>query len=300
VAKSTTCTWCPFIDGGTPVGYENYPMEVFLPFALADPFPAPGGGLRNVLSLWGPGLFPGQNLNNTSINIDFKWWDGRERPFFGSVNEHILLRPLGGATIAGLDQPIDPIRFSVPNFVCGHDSAGTKAENDGFPRTGTATAGCGTPDVPDTAHYSDNFENGPDNNDPGHTMQSSTSIGWWRFKLRRDGLAPVPFTGNINAAHSGRGLVGVVLSSTPGAAGTGVGDATRLWHKDPCLISQSDDAFGPPHLNFPNANAVLTANRISIFNIFNLNVQKTYCGSSNPLTAGFTGPAADPVGLPAP
>jgi hypothetical protein len=302
-AKSTTCFWCPRIDGGTPVGYENYPMEVFLPFALADPFPAPGGGLRNVLSLWGPGLFPGQNLNNTSINIDFKWWDGRERPFFGSVNEHILLRPLGGASIAGLDQPIDPIRFSVPNFVCGHDSAGTKAENDGFPRTGTNPSTCGTPDVPDTAHPSDNFENGPDSNDPGHTMQNSTSIGWWRFKLRRDGLAPNPF----NTAHSGRGLVGVVLSSTPGAAGTGVGDATRLWHKDPCLISQSDDAFGPPHLLFPGDRSQLHASRLSLFNIYGLDAQKSFCNSSSPRTPGFAEPGepsdttiGEPDGLPTP
>jgi hypothetical protein len=40
----------------------------------------------------------------------------------------------------------------------------------------------------------------------------------------------------------------VVLSTTPGSAFTGVGDATRLWHKDPCEVAQSADNFGPPHV----------------------------------------------------
>ena len=44
-----------------------------------------------------------------------------------------------------------------------------------------------------------------------------------------------------------RGLVGVVFSSTPGASAIGVGDATRLWHKAPCKVAQSDQSWGPPH-----------------------------------------------------
>jgi hypothetical protein len=274
-AKSTFCFFCQFLDSGTAVGYENYPMEVFLPFALTDPFPTQGGLLRNVLSLWGPGLLPGANLNNTTINIDWRWWDGRERVFFNSVNDHSLIRPLGGAAIAGLDQPIDPARFNVANFICGHDSTGNKAENDGFPRTGTSATACGAPDVPDPTHKSDNFESSPDFNNPGHSIQTSTPIGWWRFKLRRDQEPPTFFSGS---PHSGRGLVGVVLSSTPGAVAIGVGDATRLWHKDPCKLSQSADTYGPPHVDqaslFRNS---LRGDIVSLFNIFSVSDQGYIC-----------------------
>jgi hypothetical protein len=275
-AKSTTCVVCASIDGGTQVGYENYPMEVFLPFALADDFPAPGGGLRNVLSLWGPGLLPGANLNNTTINIDFRWWDGRENPFSGSVNFHSLIRPLGGDGLPGLDPPLDQTGFRVSNFVCGLAGVG-QAENDGFPRSGGGAL-CGPPGNPpllggDILHSSDNFQSTPDVTNSGHRIQSSTPIGWWRFTLRRDNLPPNPFTGNNAWQHSGRGLVGVVLTSTPGAASTGVGDATRLWHKDPCEVTQSSETLGPPHVRDREAHP----DEISVFNIFSLFNQKQIC-----------------------
>jgi hypothetical protein len=283
-AKSTSCPFCDSVDGGSEVGYENYPMEVFLPFALADPFPTQGGNLRNVLSLWGPGLFPGANLSDTSINIDVNWWDGRERAFFNSVNAHSLIRPLGGATLDGLDQPIDPDRFNAANFVCGHDSTGNNAENDGFPRTGSASTGCGAPDVPDPTHQSDNFESSPDNNDPGHTIQSSTPIGWWRFRLRKDGKSPI-----LGGEHSGRGLVGVVLSSTPGVSAIGVGDATRLWHKESCKLAQSAQTYGPPHLRdggvwLNKSSSLAPRDLVSLFNIFTLGDQGKICAGL------FTGP----------
>ncbi len=296
-AKALPCATCADIDGGEPVGYENYPMEVYLPFAFADGFPAPGGALRNFLSLWGPALLAGGNLTSASINLDFRWWDGRERPFLGSVSAHALIRPLGGPTIAGLDSPLDPSRFNVANFTCGHNTTGTRAENDGFPRSGTDATNCGSPTAADTAHPSDNFESAGGINVAGHSIQNSTPIGWWRFRLRPDNLVPpaaAGFAGDENANHSGRGLVGVVLSAPqpriiippgiglglsssvvpvgppfsvpvgpppglnpPGVApfppgssglpGIAVGDATRLWHEDPCEIGQSGQTVGPPH-----------------------------------------------------
>jgi hypothetical protein len=259
-------------------------MEVFLPFAVADPFPVGNLGLRNILSLWGPGLFPGDNLNDTSINIDVKWWDGRERAFSTSVNAHSLIRPLGGAPLPGLDNPIDPSRFSTTNFVCGHDTTGSKAENDGFPRIGAASTACGAPDVQDAAHPSDNFEDGPDITSPGHTIQSSTPIGWWRFKLRSDGRSPIR-----GGVHSGRGLVGVLLSSTPGANGVGIGDTVRLWHKAGCKLAQSAQTYGPPHLRdgavWLNKSAVFSPGDLaSLFNTFALGDQGKICAGL------FTGP----------
>ena len=276
-AKATACPVCETVGGGAEVGYENYPMEVFLPFALADSFPTQGGPLRNLLSLWGPPLFAGGNLNDTSINLDFKWWDGRERAFAGSVADHSIVRPLGGASIAGLASPLDASRFDVANFVCGHDGAGTKAENDGFPRAGTSATACGAPDVPDTAHPSDNFESTPDITSSGHQIQSSTAIGWWRFRLRSDGASPI-----IGAAHSGRGLVGVVLSSTTGAGAGGFGDAIRLWHKGACKLAQSNQTYGPPHLRDGGvwSNPISTfvpEDLVSLFNIFALDNQGRIC-----------------------
>lgn len=282
-AKATACPMCETIGGGTPVGYENYPMEVFLPFALADSFPTQGGLLRNVLSLWGPPLFAGGNLSDTSINIDFKWWDGRERAFSGSIIGHSIIRPLGGVSIAGLDTPLDASRFDVANFSCGDDAGGTKAENDGFPRSGSNAAACDPPGFPDPAHPSDNFENSGDLSAVGHTIQSSTPIGWWRFRLRSDGSSPLP-----GASHSGRGLVGVLLSSTTGAEVNGVGDAIRLWHKGGCRLAQSNQTFGPPHLRdggaWSNTSSSFTpGDLISLFNIFNLDNQGRIC------SGGFTG-----------
>jgi hypothetical protein len=112
-AKATYCPACAVIDGGTEVGYENYPMEVYLPWSYADGWPAPGGTLRNVLSLWGPPLFPGRPVANTNLDIAWKWWDGRERAKSGSTGGHAIVRPLGGDTIAGLDAPIDGQGFNV-------------------------------------------------------------------------------------------------------------------------------------------------------------------------------------------
>ncbi len=252
-AKATGCSPCEAIDQGTEVGYENYPMEVVLPFSFAENFPAPAGALRNLLSLWGPTLLPGQDLTGTAISIQFKWWDGRERFFASSIGGHSIIRPLGGTTpVLGSDPPIDP-KFSISNFVCGHSAGNSigKAENDGFPRAGTNSVACGAPDVADPQHPSDNFENSPDINDIGHTIQTSTPIGWWRFQLESDGKVPSGFdnTGS-DFAHSGRGLVGVLISSTTGSNFNGVGDAWRLWHKDECRIAQSGVTLGPPHIGF--------------------------------------------------
>jgi len=257
-ARATSCGVCAFIDGGTPVGYEPFPIEVMLPFALADPFPTQGGGLRNVLALWGPSVLPGADLSNTSISLDWRWWDGRERVFTGSTIAHSLIRPLGGSALAGLDPPLDSSRFTTTNFVCGHATTAGRAENDGFPRSGTSATACGAPDVADTAHPSDNFEANPEITNSGHTIQSSTPIGWWRFLLRRDGKPPlglVTFDRGVEPDkldHSGRGLVGVVLSSTPGASAIGVGDATRLWHKETCEKASSGQSYGPPHTEVRN------------------------------------------------
>lgn len=286
-SRTTSCGSCARIDGGTKVGYEAYPMEVFLPFALADPFPTGGGSLRNVLSLWGPGLLPGANLNNSSLNIDFKWWDGRERPFTGSINAHSLIRPLGGATIGGLDSPLDAVRFNVTNFVCGHTAVVGRAENDGFPRTGASAIACGAPDVADIAHPSDNFESSPDINAQGHQIQSSTPIGWWRFLLRRDGQVPISLLSRFSQAldHSGRGLVGVVLSTTIGNTnGTGVGDATRLWHKAPCELSQSGLAWGPPHKQMSEDQLSQLGSDdvvLPIFNVFSFIEQGDLCDAED-------------------
>ena len=294
-ARTTSCGPCAKLDGGTKIGYEPYPMEVFLPFALADPFTlvpsAPGAPLRNVLSLWGPSLNPGGNLSNTSISLDFKWWDGRERFFTGSVIAHSLIRPLGGNAIGGLDPPLDSIRFNSANFVCGHTAVAGKAENDGFPRAGTSATACGAPDVADTAHPSDNFEATPDITNSGHQIQSSTAIGWWRFLLRRDGQIPSTLNNYISGRidegiardHSGRGLVGVVLSSTPGSVGNGVGDATRLWHKASCEISQSGLAWGPPHkyISEDQDMDLGSDNILPYFNVFTFLEQGERCNGED-------------------
>ena len=284
-AKATACPICATAGGGAAVGYENYPMEVFLPFGLADPFPTQGGPLRNLLSLWGPGLFPGASLGDTSVSVSFKWWDGRERAFSGSVSAHTLIRPLGGAPIAGLDAPLDSGRFTVGNFVCGHNAGGAKAENDGFPRSGIDATDCGAPLASgDPDHPSDNFENSGEPNLAGHTIQSSTPIGWWRFRLAEGGNPPI-----LGGANSGRGLVGVVLSSTPGAVAIGIGDAVRLWHKAACKLAQSNQTYGPPHLRdggvwLNKASSLSPGELVSLFNVFDLSDQGKICDGV------FTGP----------
>ena len=249
-AKSTTCLICDSLRGNTEVGYEPYPMEVFLPFAFADGVTAPGGKLSNLLFLFSPNLFPGEVLNPDEYDLNIQVWDGRERFVNFDIGAHFIIRTLGDPGQSGQDAPGSILTtFNVANFTCGHTAGnGTLPfENDGRPRTQPTTADIGACGANNTAfndpeHLSDNFEAGPNE-------QSSNPIGWWRFQLQRAGDLP-NFPGNLRTLtdNSGRGLVGVVLSTTPGAAFTGVGDATRLWHKDPCEVAQSGDNFGPPHV----------------------------------------------------
>lgn len=259
--------------------------------AFADGFPSPGGGLRNVLSLWGPALLPGGNLNATSISVDFKWWDGRERPFIGSIISHAVIRPLGGPALTGLDSPLDFSRFNVANFVCGHTTTAGQAENDGFPRSGTDATACGAPDVPDPNHKSDNFQNTGDLDVLGHRIQPSTPIGWWRFRLLSDNQPPNGVgeaLGVDNIDHSGRGLVGLVLSAPPpktrrppGVPPHRVGDAVRLWHEDPCELAQSGLSFGPPHVRDKLfsilRNQADTGSFIAFFNVHKFAGQELLC-----------------------
>lgn len=269
-AQAAPCLTCAIIDDGSPVGYENYPMEVYIPFGFADDMTAPAGKLRNILSLWAPGLLPGGNLNGTFITVDWKWWDGRERHRFGSIPDvHSIIRPLGGDPIAGLDAPIDSSGFRLSNFVCGQASP-SQAENDGFPRNGSPADNCapGAPGYsvgsPDTADPSDNFENLPDINSLGHSMQASIPIGWWRFQLRRDNLPP---TADPDTDHSGRGLVGVLLSPSGGTTPFfAVGDSWRLWHKEPCGIAQSAETRGPLHTDPIFKNDADFGELVSLFN----------------------------------
>lgn len=309
-AKATSCHLCGEVDGGTQVGYEAYPMEVYMPWAYADLWAAPGGHLRNVLSLWGPALMPGGNLSDTTISLSWKWWDGRERWKEGSKIKHSVIAPLGGPGIAGLDSPLDTAGFVVTNFTCDHAPGGGvtgfgsapfsgKAENDGFPRVGSAAGGqgcgpgnaAGVLSAADAEHTSDNFESAPDIDAVGHSIQQSTSLGWWRFQLRRDQKPPVAFNPALD--HSGRGLVGVVLSTsaetTPFFA---VGDSWRLWHKDPCGIAQSAETIGPPHLR--DAGVYLAANAntapplvgagdiVSFFNALPVDLEALICNLSWP------------------
>ncbi len=292
-ARTTTCSICAHIDGGTAMGYENYPMEVMLPFALVDGFPTTPP-LRNILSLWGPGLLPADDLTNTNITIQFHWWDGRERRFNGSRGRHSIIAPLGNVAFGGLDPPLDS-RFRVENFVCGHATTPDKAENDGFPRTGTDARDCGpTLGPPDTADPSDNFE-----------VQSSTPISWWRFRLERDGQVPSAVataiasagacsnssSSNVCANHSGRGLVGVVLSHTLGAITAGIGDSTRLWHKEPCRIASSQFTWGPPHVDnrqiSQDENLLAIGfgldnhDAVAIFNVLSFNTEHRLCQSDD-------------------
>jgi hypothetical protein len=256
-AKAVACPACASIDAGTAVGYENYPMEVYLPSALADGSSPPGGGgaIQNSLALWAPALMPGGLM--TGFNVDFKWWDGRERSegFTGNRFVHSINEPL-----SSVDN-----RFDVANFVCGHAATGLKAENDGFPRSGTDATDCGAPAAPDPSHKSDNFDDQP-----------STPMGWWRFQLTFD-EGPIPATGP-NSVHTGRGLVGVALSSpqpdAKGAQEVGPGVATRLWHEDPCEIAQSGDTIGPPH----KGHGHISDEDVALFNTFSSFRQSILCG----------------------
>jgi hypothetical protein len=250
-AKATRCNFCDNADGGTDVGYEPYPTEVFLPFALADDS---SGGISNFLSLWAPTFFPGGNLKGTAFSVQWSWYDGRERRYDGSTGGHSIMQTL---------KSMDPLRFLKANFVCGHATNLDNAENDGFPRTDSDSENCITIGALDTIHTSDNL--------PGASKQSSTPIGWWDFFK--------PISGNNEGNFPGypgllpvRGLVGVVLTSTGD-----VGDATRLWHKDPCELAPQQ-GVGPPHLrDFAfSGNAALT-NYLVFFNAFTQNVQERLC-----------------------
>jgi len=275
MAKSTTCLVCDELLSATEVGYEPYPMEVFLPFAFADGVTAPGGKLSNLLFLFSPNLFPGEALDPFEYDLNVQVWDGRERFVNFDIGAHFLIRTLGDPGQSGQDAVGSILStFNVANFTCGHTAGnGTLPfENDGRPRTGAnadiGACGANNTAFDDPQHFSDNFEAGPNE-------QSSNPIGWWRFQLARSGQPP-NFPDNFRSLtdHSGRGLVGVVLSTTPGSAFTGVGDATRLWHKDPCEVAQSGDNFGPPHVRDASLfiiDAIAPINGVggSVMTIFN-------------------------------
>ena len=246
-AKSTTCLICDDLLSATEVGYEPFPMEVFLPFAFADGVTAPGGKLSNLLFLFSPNLFPGEALDPDEYDLNIQVWDGRERFVNFDIGAHFVVRTLGDPGQSGQDAPGSILAsFNVASFTCGLAGGAGLFENDGRPRAGAnadiGACGANATAFDDVLHQSDNFEFGVHE-------QSSNPIGWWRFQLARAGQLP-NFPGNLRLLtdNSGRGLVGVVLSTTPGAAFVGVGDATRLWHKDPCEIAQSGDNFGPPHI----------------------------------------------------
>jgi hypothetical protein len=258
-AKAVNCPACAGIDGGTAVGYENYPTEVYLPFALADGNPTSGGPLGNLLSLWAPSFMPGAVMPD-NFSVEWKWWDGRERHHVNSIARHAIIDTLN---------VLEPM-FNVANFVCGHTMDPTKAENDGFPRSGTDATACGVLTVADPEHKSDNFETGPG-------VQPSTPMGWWRFNLNSD-TQPPPAAGP-HSVRSGRGLVGVVLSSTSGSGAidnltSGMGYATRLWHEDSCEIAQSGGTIGPPH----KGHGQISDENVALFNTFSLQRQKILCG----------------------
>lgn len=214
-AKSTITTTSH--DGGNLVGYEAFPTEVFLPFALAD---GSQGGLDNELYLWSPTFYPAA-LVPSSFGIDFNWWDGRERRFFGNTSDHALIDFLDN---------LDPtFFFSATNWTCDKATLVTQAEHDGAPATSPACSQAGSAGD-DTAHPSDNAQT----ESAGFT---STAIGWWDFEKTAD-------TGT--GYEGARGLVGVVISRT-GTGGLGNGDAIRLWHKDPCEVAPRGQ-IGPVHV----------------------------------------------------
>lgn len=264
-AKATSCSFCDNADGGTDVGYEPYPTEVFLPFALVD---ETSNNITNFLSLWAPTFFPGGNLKSTSFSVQWSWYDGRERRFDGSTGGHSIMQSL---------KSLDPTRFVKGNFVCGHAANLDQAENDGFPRAETGNAeACGAAGSADTVHSSDNL--------PGITKQTSTPIGWWEFFKPISGNNEGNFP-NFSGVLPVRGLVGVVLTST-GA----VGDATRLWHKDACELGPYQ-GFGPPHLRDFAFRSTDKRNYLVFFNTFTANIQTSLCEgiapSPNPPVSGF-------------
>jgi hypothetical protein len=288
-AKSTTCLLCNALDGGTTVGYEAYPQEVFIPGIIADLFTSgPGQKLSNLLALWSPNLLPGQSMDNPTIfSLDILLWDGRERPFPASTGGHAIVRTLGNPIQNGQDQPTSIVSdFNVSNFVCDHiPTVPGIYENDGHPRSGTAADNCSnTLTADDPTHTSDNLE-------VGDQLQSSTPLATWRFTLNRAGALPnFPPNFGIVTDNSGRGLVGVVLSAVtattanPSTSFAGIGEMVRLWHKDPCERSQSGNNFGPPHLRDASLfilDAVggpgVGGSAMTIFNALSLDNQDLLC-----------------------
>lgn len=254
VAKSTVTTGS-LDQANSPVGYEPFPTEVFIPFALAD---GSQGGLDNELYLWAPTFYPGA-LMPEAFGIDFNWFDGRERRFNGSTGDHSIIEFLDS---------ID-VRFNASHFTCGTTTASDVAENDGAPGVGTAgsctntTAGSGGNDA---EHPSDNLQ-------VSTIGFTSTSIGWWDIEKTDDTAGN--FTGSTTPAT--RGMVGVVISRT-GSSGLGNGDAIRLWHKDPCEVAPKGQV-GPPHLR----DRGLTATEIVEFNTKAEATKYSLCGiSGNP------------------
>lgn len=228
-AKATYCPACSGLDGGTDVGYEPFPSEVFIPYALVDDSQ---GGLINELYLWAPSFFPGDIMPD-SFAINWDWYDGRERRFNNSRQKHVYIEPL-----KTLDQA-----FQHSTFTCGHATTATVAENDGIPKVnvnGTnAVGGCSAPESTDATHQSDNTQTEL----AGFT---STSIGWWDIAKVGDTAGLFPNNVNILAT---RGMVGVIIARTDVTAQDkkGNGDAIRLWHKDPCEIAPKL-GIGPAHV----------------------------------------------------
>ena len=266
-AKATQCNYCFNIDQGNSVGYEAYPQEVFIPWVLADGFPQGGGSLKNLLSLWAPALLPGESLTGQFQTTSF-WYDGRERPHRRDKGGHSIVEFLGTGPTA-----IDS-RFNITNWTCDHTNIGDEAENDSQVKTdsGSTAATCDpiSGGVADTTHVSDNFD-----------TQTSTPIGWWDILMTADNQpAPAGFA----AGRSGRGLVGVVLTSGAGGAeGKGAGEAIRLWHKDPCEIGPQGPtfAYGPPHLR-DRLTSTLSPEYIVLFNLFTFNQQTSICSGNFP------------------
>jgi hypothetical protein len=291
MAKSTTCPSCD-AGGATPVGYEPYPLEVFLPFALADGTRAGGGPLSNLLSLWAPTLFPGGVLTGTGFRVEGHWYDGRERPHPFDAGGHSIIRYLG--TITGDAQTAIDVFFNANNFICGHTTNPTTAENDGAPRgvlnaapAGQESLNCDPrrDDIPsgegnsitaDTLHPSDNFDLGGTTSGP---------VGWWDFVMTEDTTDAPGAASLIQGFRGGRGLAGVVLSSgSGGEPGKGIGDTIRLWHKDPCEVGPEGlgIAFGPPHLRdagvLSNIPILLTNPELMVyFNVFDYEHQADIC-----------------------
>jgi hypothetical protein len=281
-AKATFCAFCD-IDEGTQVGYEPFPTEVFIPFALADTdVPDVGStGLRNELYLWAPSFFPGGAM--TTFKVAWSWYDGRERRFQKDARDHVILDLL-----KNLDS-----KHKDTTFTCDEASGVDVAETDGSPKSNlngvNAVGGCDNTD-----------ETGDDGSHPSDNLQTvlrgytSTAMSWWDISKIEDEAGGFGSTG-IKAA---RGLVGVVITSVSVDSGVGInignGDATRLWHKDPCEIAPRGQV-GPPHLRdrgFGGAPSWLVG-----FNIFTRADQLSMC-DGNPPSGTVAAPFEAEVGVP--